>query len=127
MFTFGGGCISWRSSLQKCISQSSTEAEYVAAAEAAKEAIWLSRLIQNMGLGQDKPCLFCDSKSAIHLAENHKTDSRIKHIDIRYHFIRQMVEEERIQLINVMGKENPADALTMIIPSGQFSRHREKL
>ena len=80
-----------------------------------------------MGLGQDKPCLFCDSKSAIHLAENHKTDSKIKYKDICYHFIKQMVEEERIQLINVMGKKNLADALTKSISSDQFLKHREKL
>ncbi|OAE25327.1 hypothetical protein AXG93_4620s1410 [Marchantia polymorpha subsp. ruderalis] len=85
VFTFGGGSISWRSILQKCVAQSTTEAEYVAAAEAEKEVIWLDWLIMEMGLTQGVVDLHCDSQSALHLAANHVMDSRMKHIDIRRH------------------------------------------
>jgi hypothetical protein len=123
MFTLGGGCISWRSTLQKCVAQSSTEAEYVAAAEAAKEAIWLNRLVTEMGLTQANVNLHCDSQSALHLAVNQVMDSRVKHIDIRYHFIRQAVSDNLLELVKIDGKLNPADALTKVIPLETFSRH----
>ena len=127
VFTLGGGCISWKSTLQKCISQSTTEAEYVAAAEATKEAIWLDRLITEMGLEHGKMTLNCDSQSALHLAANQVMDSRVKHIDIRYHFIRQAVSDKTFELVKIDGKLNPADAFTKVIPLESFSRHRATL
>jgi ATP-binding cassette subfamily B (MDR/TAP) protein 1 len=127
VFTLGGGCISWRSILQKCVSLSSTEAEYVAAAEAAKEALWLNRLVSDMGLRQWRIGLHCDSQSALHYAENHKMDGRLKHINIRYHFLRHQVEEKKITLIKIPGKENPSDALTKVIPVELFNKHCSKL
>ena len=127
MFTLGGGCISWRSVLQKCVAQSTTEAEYVAAAEATKEAIWLNRLITEMGLTQASVNLHCDSQSALHLAVNQVMDSRVKHIDVRYHFIRQAVSDKMLELVKIDGKLNPADALTKVIPLESFQRHRARV
>lgn len=127
VFTLGGGCISWRSTLQKCVAQSTTEAEYVAAAEAAKEAIWLDRLVTEMGLKQGLVQLHCDSQSALHLATNRVMDSRVKHIDIRYHFIRDAISDKLIELVKIDGKLNPADAFTKVIPLESFSRHCAKL
>ncbi len=123
VFTLAGGCISWRSTLQKCISQSSTEAEYVAAAEATKEAIWLHKLAIQMGLSHLNVHLHCDSQSALHLASNNVMDGRVKHIDIRYHFIRQVVSDDELKLVKIDGKLNPADALTKVIPLESFSKH----
>lgn len=113
--------------MQKCVAQSSTEAEYVATAEAAKEAIWLKRLITEMGLHQESVQLFCDSQSALHLAVNQVMDSRVKHIDVRYHFIRQAVSNNQVELVKIDGKLNPADAFTKVIPLESFSRHRAQL
>ena len=127
VFTLGGGCISWKAILQKCVSQSTTEAEYVAAAEAAKEAIWLGRLVTDMGLMQRSITLHCDSMSAIHLAVNQKMDGRLKHIDIRYHYLREVVDEKKIDLTKIGGKDNPADALTKVIPLEVFVKHKVKL
>lgn len=123
VFTLGGGSISSRSTLQKCVTQSTTEAEYVAAAEAAKEAIWLNKLIMEMELTQSVINLHCDSQSALHLAANQVMDNRVKHIDIRYHFIRQVVSDKTIELVKIDGKLNPADALTKVIPLESFKRH----
>ncbi|MCO5579842.1 hypothetical protein L7F22_033704 [Adiantum nelumboides] len=61
VFTLVGGAISWRSQLQDCITQSTTEAEYVAANEACKEDIWLGRLVADLGIKVDMPELYCDS------------------------------------------------------------------
>ncbi|CAM6117598.1 unnamed protein product [Calypogeia fissa] len=126
-FTLAGGCVSWRSTKQKCISQSFTEAEYVAAAEATKEAIWLNKLVRDLGILQSSVDLHCDSNSALHIAANRMTHGRVKHIDIRYHFIRQAVSDKQIELIKIEGKLNPADMLTKVIPLESFSRHCEKL
>ena len=123
VFTLRGGCISWRSTLQKCVAQSTTEAEYVAAAEATKEAIWLDRLVTEMGLTQEGGRLHCDSQSALHLATNRVMDSRVKHIDIRYHFIREAISDKMIELVKINGQLNPADALTKVIPLETFKRH----
>ena len=70
IYTFAGCAISWRSILQDCTSISTTEAEYVAASEACKEAIWLTRLVGDFGLEQELPVLHSDNQSAIALAQN---------------------------------------------------------
>ena len=71
--------------------------------------------------------LHCDSQSALHLAVNQVMDSRVKHIDVRYHFIRQVVSDNLFELVKIDGKLNPADAFTKVIPLESFSRHRDVL
>ena len=101
--------------MQKCIAQSTAEVEHVVAAKAAKEAIWLNRLISEMGLQQELVNLHCDSQSALHLATNQMMDGRVKHIDIKYHFIKEAVSNKRIDLVKIDGKLNHTDALTKVI------------
>jgi hypothetical protein len=93
VFTLAGGPISWMSKLQNIVSLSTTEAEYMAASHACKEAIWLKGLLGEFGRMQDKVKVFCDSQSAIHLARNPAYHSKTKHISIKYHFVRQVVDE----------------------------------
>ena len=99
---------------------------HVAAAEASKEAIWLSGLINDLGLHQDCVNLHCDSQSALHLAMNQVMDGRTKHIDVRYHFIREAIADGKIELVKIDGKLNPADSLTKVIPTKSFTRHHVK-
>ena len=70
VFIFTGGDVSWRSRLQNCTSMSTIESEYIAASEACKEAIWLARLVGDLGISVEVPTLHCDSQSAIMLAKN---------------------------------------------------------
>ena len=112
VFTLAGGAVSWCSRLQKLVALSTTEAEYISATEAAKEAIWLSRLAKDFGLPSKTPLLGCDSQSALCLAKNPMFHARTKHIDVRYHFIRQSLEDGLITLVKIPTKDNPADALT---------------
>ncbi|CAM6094648.1 unnamed protein product [Calypogeia fissa] len=107
--------------------KSATEAEYVATAEATKEAIWLNKLVKDLRILQSSMDLHCDSNSALHIATNRMTHGRVKHIDIRYHFIRQAVSDKQIELIKIEGKLNPTDMLTKVIPLESFSRHCAKL
>ncbi|KAK0585008.1 hypothetical protein LWI29_022138 [Acer saccharum] len=104
--------ISWMSQLQKIVTISTTEAEYVAVTESSKELIWLQGLLAELGFDQVMNVLHSDSQSAIHLAKNSAFHSRTKHIDLRYHFIRSLIEEGVLKLVKIAGSKNPADMLT---------------
>ncbi|MCO5586749.1 hypothetical protein L7F22_040691 [Adiantum nelumboides] len=112
VFTLAGGVVSWCSRLQKIAALSTTEAEYISATETSKEAIWLARLCSEFGLPNKAPMLGCDSRSAICLAKNAMFHARTKHIDVRYHFIREVLEDGLITLVKVHTSQNPEDALT---------------
>ena len=92
----------------------------MAAAEAVKEAIWLRSLFEDLGVGQKHIDVFCDSQSAIHLAKNQVFHARMKHIDVRYHFVREILEEEEIFLQKILTTENPADMLTKVVTKAKF-------
>ena len=103
------------------------EAEYMALKDSGKEAIYLNNLlscIQNQAniktISDKKPILITDSQSAQSLAENPEFHRKTKHIDIQYHFIRQLVNEEKIILTYTASKSNLADAFTKGIPKDQF-------
>ncbi|TNV97314.1 hypothetical protein C5H24_12810, partial [Xylella fastidiosa] len=80
IYTMGSTAVSWVSRLQKLVTLSTTEAEYVAVTEAAKEMIWLKGFLEELGLKQENCVLFSDSQSAIHLAKNPVFHARTKHI-----------------------------------------------
>ena len=127
VFTFAGAAISWASRKQQVVALSSTEAEYIALTEGAKELIWLQRLFGELGFQQSSFTLFSDSKSAIHLAKNSAFHSRTKHIETRFHFIRHALEEGRLQLEKIDTKVNPADVFTKVVPREKFEFCRASL
>ena len=96
VFTLAGGAVSWRSRLQDCVTQSTIEAEYVAASEASKESIWLGRLVTDLGIKQELPVLHCDSQSAIQLAKNLVFHAKKKHVGVKYHFIIELIEDKQL-------------------------------
>jgi ATP-binding cassette subfamily B (MDR/TAP) protein 1 len=116
VFCFNGGAISWVSRLQQIVALSTTEAEYIAATEACKEAIWLTRLLGDLGVSDTAPILHCDSQSAIQLAKNPVFHARTKHIDIRFHYIREVLEDGLIRLVKIRSEDNPADVCTKSLP-----------
>ena len=85
---------------------STTEAEYIGITKAAKEALWLRRLVTEMGVKQCMVSLHNDNPSAIHLTHNPVYHARIKHIDVRFHRIRELVEEGEVALVKINTKEN---------------------
>jgi hypothetical protein len=122
-FHFGQGAVSWSSKKQNIVSLSSTEAEYVAQTHAAKEAIWLRRFISEMSGGDEKPLtISCDNQGAIALAKDNKFHARTKHIDLRYHFIREAVEDGNINVKYVPTDDNVADIFTKALPRPKFER-----
>jgi hypothetical protein len=120
VFKIHGAPVSWRSMLQSTVALSTTEAEYMAVAEGVKEALWLRGLLGDLGVEQERVRLMCDSQSAIHLAKNQVHHARTKHIDVRYHFVRDVIEEGHISLTKVHTDENPADMLTKVVTGSKF-------
>jgi hypothetical protein len=97
---------------------SSCEAEFMAATEAAKQAIWLSNLLSELiGRKQKVVTLYVDNNSAIALMKNPVFHGRSKHIDIKYHFIRECVEHGQIKVKRVSTLEQKADSLTKALPA----------
>ena len=112
VFTVGGTAVSWISKLQQVVSLSTMEAEYVAATEASKEMVWLQRFMEELGKIQENSRLYSDSQSAIHFAKNLVFHSRTKHIELKYQFIRSILNEELLKLEKIHTSQNPADMLT---------------
>ena len=121
-FTFAGGVVSWQSRLQKCVALSTTEVKYIAANEAGKEMLWLKRFLQELGLKQDGYVVNCDSQSAIDLSKNSMCHSRLKHIEVRYHWLRLVVKQQSFELEKIHTDENSVDMLTKVM-----SREKLKL
>ena len=115
VFTLGGTAISWASKLQKVVALSTTEAEYVAVTEASKEMVWLQNFLRELGNEHKDRILYSDSQSAIHLAKNPAFHSRTKHIELKYHYIRYLLERKVLRLMKIRGSENPADMLTKVV------------
>ena len=112
IFTLGGTAILWASNLQKIVTFSTTEVEYVAATEAGKEMIWLHGFLDELGKKQEMGILHRDSQSEIFLAKNSTFHSKSKHIQTKYHFICYLVEDKLVILEKICGSKNPADMLT---------------
>ena len=127
-FLINGGAVSWSSKRQEIISLSTTESEYIAATHAAKEALWLRSLItQLFKLDLAPTVLFCDNQSAIELTKDHQYHARTKHIDIRYHFIRWIVEQGSLKITYCPTDKMIADALTKALPSAKVKHFAARL
>jgi hypothetical protein len=101
--------------LQKCVALSTTEAEYIAMAEAGKEMLWLKRFLQQLGMKQERYVIHCDSQSALDLSKNAMYHSRTKHIDVIYHWFRQAAEEQQFKLEKICTDKNLADMMTKVV------------
>jgi hypothetical protein len=127
-FTIGNNPISWRSQKQKAVALSTTEAEYMAAADATREAIWLQDILAELGLtNTNESVLYQDNQGAIFIENNTTNKARTKHIDVRYHFIRQHVQAGRINVEFCPSNRMTADILTKPLNTDAFIGHRAKL
>ncbi|KAL0374208.1 UNVERIFIED_CONTAM: Retrovirus-related Pol polyprotein from transposon TNT 1-94 [Sesamum radiatum] len=127
MFSLCGACISWKSQLQNIVALSTTEAEYIATTEAFKVAIWLEGLLKEIGFLKQKLTIFSDSQSSIQLCKNPVFHDRTKYIDVRYHFIRDIVNKEIINLEKISSEENPADMGTKCLSIEKFQNCLSRL
>jgi hypothetical protein len=106
--------------IQSMVAMSTTEVEYMAATEAAKEALWLTGLVKELCIQQGRVSLHCDSQSAIYLAKNQVYHARTKHIDVRFHKIRKLVATSELLLEKIRTFENAADMLTKPVIAEKF-------
>ncbi|KAM1100035.1 hypothetical protein ACFX2B_006478 [Malus domestica] len=130
VFTLNGGAVSWKSKKQSVIADSTTEAEYVAAAEAGKEAFWIMKFITELGVVPtitSPVTLYCDNNGAIAQAKEPRAHQKNKHIDRRFNIIRRYAAEGKINILKVASADNVADPLTKPMSQIQLDRHMEKM
>ena len=127
-FMLNQATISWGSKKQKSVALSSCEAEIMAASEAAKEAIHLASLCAELGMGSDEPTeLNLDNRSAIDVAYNPEHHGRMKHVDRRHFYIRELVEERRLRVPFVSSENNLADFFTKALSASVFFPLRDRI
>jgi len=97
-FFLGNNLISWFSEKQNSVSLSTAEAEYIAAGSCCSQLVWMKQMLKKYNVEQDVLTLYCDNLSAINISKNPIQHSRTKHIDIRHHFIMDLVEEKVVTL-----------------------------
>ena len=127
-FTFGCGVVSFGSKKQPMVALSTAEAEYMAAATARWEAVWLQTLLRELQLKVSLPTnIFCDNRSAIHLAEEAGRRERSKHIDIKFHYVRELIEGGVVKLNWTDSASELADIFTKPLPLIAHDRHTRSL
>jgi hypothetical protein len=125
--TIGGCLLNWNSQRQRTVTTSSCEAEYVAMSELAKEQKFLQMLVKELTNEEPTGKIYYDNEASEFLAKNKQVSTRSKHIEVRYHFIREFVEEERSILEHVNTEKNYADIMTKNLPVKQFLFMSERI
>ena len=116
--------IVWRSKQQKSVALSSSEAEYVAISEAVKEILFVIQVMKSMGLQVYTPVVVrVDNMGAIFMSENTSSGTRTRHVDTRYHFVRELVEEKVVEIIFVKTADNIADSFTKNVTGDIYDGH----
>ena len=131
VFMLGGGPISWRSRKQTIVAVSTCEAEYISMSSTCKEGVWLRSLVKDMvhdikdlNTIMEKPLkILSDNQGAIALAQNESINNRTKHIDIAYHYVRDVVLQGIVELEYVPTTNMVADMFTKSLPRVSFERN----
>jgi hypothetical protein len=147
LFTLFGAAITWQSKRQLTVTRSSTESEYVALSDRAQEAVWLGRLLREIGApdSQTLPLshnsvaahsnlqralaipLHCDNQSSLKIAKNPIFHARTKHIEVCHHYVRERALDGEVKLHYISIDQQPADVLTKALSQIKFERHRADL
>jgi hypothetical protein len=128
IFLVAGGAITWKSKKQMMIALSSTEAEYVALSEVAREACWLRNLFEELGFPLKFPITIKgDNDSSVSMAKNQQFHNRSNHIAIRWHWVRELIEQDLITIENCQDPQQTADILTKALPCPKHTRHTSEM
>ena len=134
MFIFGGVAVSWASKMQKTVALSTMEAEYMALCEASKEAVWLDKLIQRVTMLVTQSDnlvgpvnIKVDNSGCIDFAKNPVEHKRTKHIDIRYHFVREAITTDEVTLEHCATDDMVADPMTKELGKTKHDKHVEAM
>ncbi|KAJ9555154.1 hypothetical protein OSB04_009768 [Centaurea solstitialis] len=117
----GGRLVSWQCKKQTTVSQSTTEAEYIAASQCCSQVLWIQNQMQDYGLSFLQTPIYIDNTSAISIVNNPVKHSKTKHIEIKYHFIRDCNEKKLIQVLKVHTDDQYADLFTKAFDVGRFT------
>lgn len=126
-FNLANGIISWQSRAQKTIALSSTQAEYMALSDCSRQAVWIRNLLMEIAKPVSAIPIYGDNQGSLFLAGNEAQEKRSKHIDIRFHFIREQVQSGTVKLFFVEGSKNPADMFTKNLGHIKFYTFRRHL
>uniref|UniRef100_A0A1X7SEB0 Reverse transcriptase Ty1/copia-type domain-containing protein n=1 Tax=Amphimedon queenslandica TaxID=400682 RepID=A0A1X7SEB0_AMPQE len=125
LFLLAGGAISWLSKKQPTVSLSTAEAEYVSLCSATQEAVWIRRLLHDINCSQGAPTVIKeDNQGTIAIARNPVSHSRTKHIEIKYHYVRETIMDGQVSLEYCPTEEMIADLFTKPLASERFAKLR---
>lgn len=128
IFIYQGGAVSWASRRQQCTSLSTTESEFVAACETAKEAVWIQRLLSEIRPYNNKPVpIRCDNQSSISLIRNPEHHQKTKHIEVKYFFVRDQQNIGNIDVTYIGTADQLADILTKPLPRPRLEDLRTRI
>jgi hypothetical protein len=123
----GNNLVAWMSRKQPSISLFIAEAEYIAMGSCCTQLLWMKKLLRDYGFTQDTTIINCDNTSAINISKNHVQYSRTKHIDIRHHLSRDLVESEVVSLFFIPTDNQLADILTKSLNGNRFESLRKAI
>ena len=126
-FKLADGIISWQSRSQKTVALSSTEAKYMALSDCSRQAIWMKTVFSEIGMPLGAIPVCGDNQGSIFISSNPVQERRSKHIDIRYHYVREQIEDGKIKIYFVEGSHNPADLFTKNLGQPKFEYFRKQL
>ena len=130
VFTLNGGAVSWKSSKQDTVADSTTEAEYIAASEAAKEGVWMNNFITELGVvpsALEPMEIHCDNNGAIAQSKEPRSHQKNKHVQRWYHLIRQFVNDGDIKMCKIHTDLNVSDPLPKPLSLAKHEQHREAI
>ena len=128
-----GTPVIWGSRRQDVVSMSITEAEYIACSETAKDSQWIVQFLMELGINKNKeglritPTLHTDNEAALKLTKTQRFHRRTRHIEHRFHYIRELVDQKAIRITGIKGKNNSADPLTKFLPMSTIGRWKTEI
>ncbi|GKA54577.1 retrotransposon protein, putative, ty1-copia subclass [Tanacetum coccineum] len=130
VFILNGGAVDWKSSKQSTTTISATKAEYIAASEAAMEAVWIRKFISGLGIVPtiNEPIkMFCDNSAALYFANKLGVQKGARHYHRRYHYVREKLALGEIRFLKVHTDDNLADPFTKALPKGKLTQHARSM
>jgi len=130
VFTLNGAAVSWKSSKQSVTADSTTKAEYIAASEAAKEALWIRQFLEGLKVvpaAEQAITLYCDNSGAIFQAKEPKSSNKSRHVLRKAHMIRDYVEQKELAICKIGTEANIADPLTKALPQSKHEGHANSM